>query len=205
MEYSRTSIAQVLGSIPLRLFMSCPLAGEMFKILLLSLLSFGALNTPNAAAADLQRNQLVELKSNEGILFFRMRLDYIGKTQDPAHFRKIEGDTSNADFYTRTYENLGRADIEFVQTVTSLASGGNVTTLTPNGPTFGRQAVLEHSTKPRFGKDGNKIAEGKTIRQHNVFVSLGKSPDSLIQKTTVRYQGVEYTFDDVLVFSPQAK
>jgi hypothetical protein len=169
---------------------------------LLLVLSFSAIFARDAIARDPRRDQVVELKTAEGLLFFRMKLDYIGKTQDPAYLRKIDADIRNADFYVRTYENLGRGVVEFVQTVTRRASGENVTVQTPNGPTFGSQSVIDHALKPRFGKDGNILAEGRTIRQHNIFVSFGQKPDNMIQKTTIRYQGLEYSFDDVLVYLP---
>jgi hypothetical protein len=187
---------------PLRCFSVGAVVRLISKLLLLSML----VCSPEAArisfAADPDRDQLIELKSSDGVLFFRLKLDYIGKQQDPAHFRKLDGDVSNADFYVRTYENLGSSSIEFIQTVTRRASGENMTTQTPSGPVYGKQVIIDHAQRPRFGRDGNKIAEGKVIRQHNVFVSLGRKPDSLLQKTTIRYQDVEYSFDDILVYKP---
>ena len=175
-----------------------------FKRRQLLFFGVGALCLPGLGrAADPKRDRLIELKDANGKPFLRVTITYIGKTPDPAYPFSPPANTNvtNADLYTRTYENLGASPIEFISTLAFIGDG-SVLTLRQGAeaPTAGRVATL-HADKPKFANRGNFITPGVSFTQRNLFVVTQSKPSmTLIQRTTLRYGGAEYTYDDELTY-----
>ncbi len=154
-------------------------------------------------AADPKRDRLIELKDASGKLFLRVTITYIGKTPDPAYPFSPPANTNvtNADLYTRTYQSLGASPIEFISTLAFFGDGSMLTLRQGvEAPTAGRVATL-HADKPKFPNRSNTIAPGASITQRNLFVVTQSKPTmTLIQRTTLRYEGAEYTYDDELTY-----
>lgn len=164
----------------------------------------GALCMPGLGrAADPKRDRRIELKDANGKLFLRVTITYIGKTPDPAYPFSPPANTNvtNADLYTRTYESLGASPIEFISTLAFIGDGAVLTLRQGSeAPTAGKVATL-HADKPKFPNRSNTIAPGVSFTQRNLFVVTQSKPSmTLIQRTTLRYEGAEYTYDDELTY-----
>ena len=154
-------------------------------------------------AADPKRDRLIELKDANGKPFLRVTITYIGKTPDPAYPFSPPASTNvtNADLYTRTYESLGASPVEFISTLAFFGDGSALTLRQGTDAPSGRNVATLHADKPKFANRSNTIAPGVSFTQRNLFVVTQSKPSTtLIQRTTLRYEGVEYTYDDELTY-----
>jgi hypothetical protein len=157
---------------------------------------------PSAQAADPRRDRLVELKTASGEIFLRVTTTYIGKTPDPTFTSLTTANTENADFYSRQFQNLSAAPIEFIRTITYRGDGRTLTDHSTSPPTTAGSIRTEHDEKrPKFGRTGNILASNSVYTQRNLIVVNNLLPTmSLFTRVTARHSGVEYTYEDELIF-----